>query len=69
MAYADARGYMRRQKELERQRKREEKQARKEKRKAARIEQFPSNWPDAPEPVAGVARTLSRGVEVKNDGS
>ncbi len=25
-------------------------------------EQFPSAWPDAPEPVAGVARTLSRGL-------
>lgn len=25
-------------------------------------EQFPSAWPQAPEPVAGVARTLSRGL-------
>jgi hypothetical protein len=24
--------------------------------------QFPSAWPDAPEPVAGVDRTLSRGL-------
>jgi hypothetical protein len=33
--------------------------------KANRIpppKQFPSNWPDAPEDAAGIARTLSRGL-------
>lgn len=27
------------------------------------IDQFPSAWPDAPELLDGVARTLSRGME------
>jgi hypothetical protein len=26
-------------------------------------QQFPSNWPNAPEPVAGVGRTLRRGLQ------
>jgi hypothetical protein len=31
-----------------------------ERQAAPRVEQFPSLWPDAPELLAGVARTLSR---------
>jgi hypothetical protein len=52
----------------QREAKRAEKRQAKLERRAARragdneTEQFPSLWPDAPEPVAGVARTLSRGA-------
>jgi len=31
-------------------------------RKEKPVEQFPSAWPDAPEDLKGIARTLSRGL-------
>jgi hypothetical protein len=34
--------------------------ARRQLKRTPAVEQFPSLWPDAPEPLAGVARTLSR---------
>jgi hypothetical protein len=52
-------------KETARHQPREEKAGHLAARKDARhldAGQFPSRWPDAPEPVAGVARTLSRGM-------
>jgi len=54
-----ARRYAREQRRRE---KVQAKDARRDQRRAERAEQFPSAWPDAPEPVAGVGRTLSRGL-------